>query len=118
MAFIYYFLLYTENFMTQNDSDFSLHLLRRFFERNGVVGLLYGIDGVTLFFQRLDGFQGILVVLPFYAFFRSQSRLMDLLVRRAATDPAQHHFLNAHGIRSAEYSTHIMLAANVVQHYH
>lgn len=43
---------------------------------------------------------------------------MNLLIRRTTAYAAQHHFLNAHRISRAEYSTYVMLTAHVVQDHH
>jgi len=43
---------------------------------------------------------------------------MDLLVRGAATDPAEHHFLNPHGVGGAEDGTYVMLTADVIEYHH
>ena len=42
---------------------------------------------------------------------------MDLLVRRATTNAAEHHFLNAHGVGGAEDRTYVMLTAHVIEHH-
>ena len=42
---------------------------------------------------------------------------MDLLVRRAATDAAEHHAFYAHGVGGAEDRTYVMLTAHVIEHH-
>ena len=87
------------------------------FERDGVMCLFDGIDGVSLGLQVLDGVEGILVILPFDGFFSTEGGLMDLRIRRTATYSAQHHTFNTHGVSGAKDSTHVMLTAYVIQHH-
>ena len=49
--------------------------------------------------------------------FGAESGLVDLCVRRAATDTAEHHALYTHRIGGTEDGTDIMLAADVVKHH-
>ena len=115
-----YFLLNPKNFMTKNDRYFRsiVQFTRDFFERDRVMGLLHGINGVSFGLQGLNGVQCLFIVLPFNGFFGTEGGLVYLRVRRAATDAAEHHALDTHRIGGAEDSTYIMLAAHVVQHYH
>ena len=89
-----------------------------FFEGDGIVCLLDGIDGVSFFFQGIYGVQGVLKILPLHAFFSTQSCLVQLLIRRTTADTAKHHFLYPHGIGRTKNSTYVMLATHIVQHHH
>lgn len=81
------------------------------------MGLLDGIDGVTLLLQVLDSVQGVLIVAPFDTLFGTQCGLMYLCVRRTATDAAQHHALDTHRVGGTKDSTYIMLAPYVIEHH-
>ena len=48
------------------------------------MSLLDGINGVSFSFERLHGLDRIFVIRPIDALFGTQSRLVQLLVRRTA----------------------------------
>ena len=89
-----------------------------FFEGDGVMGLLDGIDRVALLLQVMHGIEGFLVIGPIDGFFGTESGLMDLLIRRTATDTAEHDPFDTHGIGGAEDSAYVMLAADVIEDDH
>ena len=80
--------------------------------------LFYGVNGVTLCLQRLDGFFGVLKIEPFDTLFRTESGLVNLLIRRAAAYSAKDDPLYAHGVCGAEHGADIMLAADIIQNNH
>ena len=103
--------------MAEHNSYFVGQLCCCLFERDRVMGLLNGINGITLYLQVLDSVQGLFVILPFNRFFGAECRLMDLLVRRATTYTAEHHAFYAPGIGGAKDRTHVMLTAHVIEHH-
>ena len=82
------------------------------------MSLLNRINGITLLLQSLDGINRVLVILPCDTLFCTQSRLMNLLVRRTATDTAEHDALNTHRVGRPKDSANIMLTAYVIQYHH
>ena len=121
---IYYFLLNSENLMAENNGQFTIRrltiddLICHLFERDRVVRLLNGIDGISLLLQRINGIQRVGKILPFDAFFCTQSSLMNLRVGRTTTDSAKHNALNTHRIGRTKNRTYIMLTADVIEHHH
>ena len=91
-------------------------MLCHFFQRHGVMCLFDGIDGITLFLQVLHGVEGLFVIGPIDGLFGAQSGLMDLLVRRTATDPAEYDAFDTHSVRRTEDCAYVMLAADVIEH--
>ena len=75
------------------------YLFRHLFKRHGVMRLL----------------EGVFIILPFDRLFGAKCGLMDLRVRRTATNAAQHHALDTHRIGGTKDRTDIMLAADVVK---
>ncbi len=86
------------------------------FKGDGVMRLLDGIDGISFVLQSMHGVQGVLIVLPTDTLFGTECGLVDLLVRRAATDTAQHDALDTHGVGGTENGTYVMLAADIIEH--
>ena len=78
--------------------------------------LLDGINRITFVLQRLHGIQRLFIIRPLDTLFGTQRGLMDLCIRRTATDTAEHDAFDTHRIRRPEYRTHIMLAAHIIQH--
>lgn len=76
--------------------------------------LFDGIDGVTLCFEFAHCVQGLLIILPLDRLFCAQRGLMDLLIRRTATDAAEDHALDTHRIGRAEDSPYVMLTTHVI----
>ena len=82
------------------------------------MGLFDSINGVAFGLEIMDGIKCLFEIDPIHTLLCSEGGLMDLLVRGAATDPAEHHFLNPHGVGCAEDCPHVMLAAHVVKDYY
>ena len=93
------------------------YLFRHVFESDRVMGLLDGKDGVSFGLEGMYGVEGLLVILPFDRLFGAKCGLMDLRVRRAATDAAEDDALDAHGVGGTKDGTDIMLAADVIKHH-
>ena len=93
-------------------------MFRYFFQRDGVVCLFDGIDGVSMRLQVPYCVQGLLVIRPCHALFGTKGSLVYLCVRRTAADAAQHHALDTHRIRRTEDGTDIMLAAYIIEHHY
>ena len=82
------------------------------------MGLFDGINGVAFGLEGMDSIECLFEIGPFHTLFGSECGLMDLLVRGAATDPAENHFLNAHCVCRAEDRAYIVLAAHIIEHYY
>ena len=107
-----------KNLVPQDNSDLGRKVFCRFFQGDRIIRLLHGIDGESFALQRQNGIFGILIILPFHAFFSAERRFMNLLIRRAATNAAEDDALDTHRIRSTENSAYIILASNIIQHHH
>ena len=109
--------------MTKDHGPFTIwtstiyYLFRHLFKRHGVMRLLDGIDGISFGLQGMYCIEGLFIILPFDRLFGAKCGLMDLRVRRTATNAAQHHALDTHRIGGTEDGTDIMLAADVVKHH-
>ena len=109
--------------MTKNHGPFTIwtstiyYLFRHLFESDRVMRLLDGIDGISFGLEGMYGVEGLLVILPFDGLFGAESGLVDLRVRRTATNAAQHHALDTHRIGGTEDGTDIMLAADVIKYH-
>ena len=103
--------------MAEHNSYFVGQLCCCLFERDRVMGLFNGINGVTLCLQVLDSVQSLFVIRPFDGFFGAECGLVNLLIRWAATDTAEHHAFYAHGVGGAEDRTHVMLTAHVIEYH-
>ena len=107
--------------MTKDHGPFSIwtstiyYLFRHLFKRHGVMRLLDGKDGIAFGLQGTHGVEGLFIILPFDGLFGAEGGLVDLCVRRTATNAAQHHALDTHRIGGTEDGTDIMLAADVVK---
>ena len=80
--------------------------------------LLDGIDRITFVLQRFHGIQRLFIIRPLDGLFGAESGLMNLLIRRAATDTAEHDPFYSHCVRRAKDSTYVMLAAHIIEHDH
>ena len=107
--------------MTKDHGPFTIwtstiyYLFRHLFKRHGVMRLLDGKDGIAFGLQGTHGVEGLFIILPFDGLFGAESGLVDLCVRRTATNAAQHHALYTHRIGGTKDGTDIMLAADVVK---
>ena len=77
--------------------------------------LLDGKDGVSCGLEGMYGVEGVFIILPFDGLFGAEGCLMDLCVRRAATNAAEDDALDTHGVCGTKDRTDIMLAADVVE---
>lgn len=91
------------------------YLFRHVFEGDRVMRLLDGKDGVSFGLEGMYGVEGVFIILPFDGLFGAKGCLMDLCVRRTATDAAEDDALDTHGVCGTKDRTDIMLAADVVE---
>ena len=116
-------MLNAEDLVAEDDRQLTIgrltidDLVSNLLKGQGVVRLLDGIDRIAFGLQGFDGVEGILEIGPIDTIFCTECGLVNLGIRRAAADAAEHDALDAHGIRRAEYGPHIMLATDIIEHH-
>ena len=80
--------------------------------------MLYRANFITFASQIIDCTAHIVIVHPIHRFFGSQSRLVNIGVRRSGCYSAQANMVNKKSIGCAKYRTNIIQAAHIIENHH
>lgn len=99
-------LLNTFHLVSHDNCILFILVQQQIIQHRATFGLLNRTDSISLLLQFINSLHRIFKILPIDSFFRSQSRLMNLGMRRTSRDTAQVNTLHPKSIR--QYETRIL----------
>ena len=101
-------LLNTFHLVSHDNCILFILVQQQIIKHRATFGLLNRTDSISLLLQFINSLHRIFKILPIDSFFRSQSRLMNLGMRRTSRDTAQVNTLHPKSIRRTKHGSYIV----------
>ncbi len=115
---VYHLLLHAVHLVAEDNGVFLAAFRLKIFQRDAVLRLLDGENGVSLCFEYFHGREGLFKIAPRHGVFCPQRGLVNFHVGRGGGNTAEDDLRYSERVARAEHRPNVVLASHVIEHHH